>query len=352
MKKVYIAFDLSRKTFYCWAIDEKGALVHRGQHPMTTAGVDACIEAVLTLAGDGVQLEFCFEAGTESHWVNAYLLDLGYETHPFHSTQFHWITKSKKKTDKKDAEKMARAFAGGLLPSKVELPRGETEEARRLLAERGYWLKLRTATGARLKALARKMGITYDCGSLREKKNRTALAEKFGETCKADVQRHLAAMDMFDEHITAIEAQYKESMSPDMRNLAARWDAIPGFGLIAVWMASAFLGDCRRFKDGRAAASYFGLVPRIYQSGDTNKQGNITKEGPRYGRSLLLEAAGALIRSKAFTRMKMYSWYLGVLKRRGKKKAKTALARKLVTIMVAMAKHGTAFTPDLLEQAA
>jgi len=356
---LYVGLDLSRKSFFCYAVRRSDeAAVHSGSYEMNSEGLWKCVSDLheQTPADDPGNAEvlcFCFEAGTESHWVNEELLSAGYATHPFHPTDFAYLTKSKKKTDRIDAKKMAQAYAAGMLPERVELPRGRQEEVRRILAERAFWLRLRCATGARLKALARKKGISYEgIGSLRRPENREKLTELFGPTCREEVQRHLSGMRLCDQNIASCEKQYQTNMSAEEKVVAKRWDGIPGVGLIVTCMLAAFIGDGKRFRNGRAAASYFGLAPKVYQSGEVLRLGEITKRGPRYGRSLLLEAARSMAGSRAFKGTELSVWYEELVKRKGKKKALVGLARKLVMIMTAMAKQGRSFEPALLTAAA
>jgi transposase len=351
MKTVYIGLDLSRKSFYAYAVTAPKKCLFKGKYNMNRIGIDKMLaDALEASEEEEIDVRCCFEAGTECHWVNIYLEELGIFTYPFHAMHFKQITESKKKTDQFDANKMADAFAAEMLPLRVELPRGEMEEARRLLSERANWVGIRMEMGSRIKALARKRGIDYDgIGSMCYTGNRERLTEVFPEELMPDVTRHLNAIDWCNKNIAECEKQYDERVGEKYRKLEREWDKIYGIGKIVAWMLVAFIGDGSRFPNGRSAASCFGLVPRIYQSGDVKVLGHITKTGHSYARSLLIEAAQSMIKSSGFKKTRLYEWHTELVKRRGKQRAKVALARKILTIAVAMAKSGREFEPTMLE---
>ena len=105
---------------------------------------------------------------------------------------------------------------------------------------------------------------------------------------------------------------------------------------------AAAVDEADRFKRSRTAGAYFGLVPRRHQSGELDWTGRITKQGDGTVRKLLYEAANSILtRTKQPFALK--TWALKIAKRRGLKKARVALARRLAVIMHAMLRDGTLF---------
>lgn len=101
-------------------------------------------------------------------------------------------------------------------------------------------------------------------------------------------------------------------------------------------------GDQSRFRQSRNAGAYFGLVPRRHQSGELDWTGRITKQGDSTVRKLLYEAANSILtRSRETFALK--TWAMKIAKRRGLKKARVALARRLAVIMHAILRDGTLF---------
>ena len=95
-------------------------------------------------------------------------------------------------------------------------------------------------------------------------------------------------------------------------------------------------------RQSRDVGAYFGLVPRRHQSGELDWTGRITKQGDGTVRKLLYEAANSILtRSRETFALK--TWAMKIVKRRGLKKARVALARRLAVIMHAMLRDGTLF---------
>ena len=116
---------------------------------------------------------------------------------------------------------------------------------------------------------------------------------------------------------------------------------VPPARLAAAVAASRFLG-------AKHVRSYLGLVPREYSSGERQHRGRISKAGSVRARSLLVEAALALLRWKTERTKALHEWWARIAQRRGKATAIVALARKLAGIMFAVWRDGTEFDPQLL----
>lgn len=116
----------------------------------------------------------------------------------------------------------------------------------------------------------------------------------------------------------------------------------PGVGaLVSVTYRSA-VDEPGRFAKSRMVGAYFGLTPKTYQSGETDIDGGITKVGDGLVRTALYEAAHIMLtRATRFSALKR--WAMDVARRRGMKRAKVALARKLATVLHRMWMDATAF---------
>ncbi len=111
--------------------------------------------------------------------------------------------------------------------------------------------------------------------------------------------------------------------------------------LVAVTF-KATVDDPARFTSSKAVGAHFGLTPKKYQSGETDVTGGISKVGDTMVRTALYEAANVLLsRTTRFSTLKR--WALDVARRRGVKRAKVALARKLATVLHRMWVDGSEF---------
>jgi transposase len=118
--------------------------------------------------------------------------------------------------------------------------------------------------------------------------------------------------------------------------------SVPGVGAIVAITFKSGVDDPTRFRRSRDIGPHFGLTPRKYQSGELDVTGSITKVGDRMVRTALYEAASVML-TRTVRISPLKSWALGVAKRRGTKKARVALARKLGVILHRMWVDGTDF---------
>jgi transposase len=123
-----------------------------------------------------------------------------------------------------------------------------------------------------------------------------------------------------------------------------RLETIPGVGPRTAEAVAAHLGDPHRFASGQQVSAYAGLVPRQYQSGETDRKGRITRSGPGVLRKLLVECAWAMLRYNAWAR----ATYARLTRGGGtrKKPAVVALARKLLVRCWAMLRDNADWRAD------
>ena len=127
-----------------------------------------------------------------------------------------------------------------------------------------------------------------------------------------------------------------------------RLQTIPGVGPRTAEVLVAAIDDPHRFKNGRQVSAYFGLVPKQYQSGETDRNGRISKRGPSLVRASLVECAWLAIRYNEWAK-KVYVRIYGKQKTR-KKKAAVALARKIAVVAWAMLRDETDWSPEIMER--
>jgi len=181
---------------------------------------------------------------------------------------------------------------------------------------------------------------------------------KLGETTKsrfAGRVRELAAGQAMLEAVVepmlrAREALRTEAAAPHRRMLAVvrehevrrRLMTVPGVGAVVALTFVAAVDDPTRFRRSKDVGAHFGLTPKRYQSGETDVVGGITRVGDASVRVALYEAANVLLtRGARFSSLKR--WAMEVAKRRGARRAKVALARKLGTVLHRLWVDGTEF---------
>jgi transposase len=130
-----------------------------------------------------------------------------------------------------------------------------------------------------------------------------------------------------------------------LNDVCRKFMELPGVGTICSLAFYSAVGDPNRFKRATDVGSYFGLTPKVSQSGTITGPGRISHMGNRVVRSLLNRAALTIMRSNG-RECVLRDWALQVEKRRGRARARVALARKLAVIMLAMWKRGENYRPE------
>lgn len=141
-----------------------------------------------------------------------------------------------------------------------------------------------------------------------------------------------------DEKIAALDKQVEVigEKYPDLALL----QTVPGVGPLVALAFVLCIENPQRFRRSRDVAGYLGLRPKMRETGSTSRYGGITHAGDREMRHLLVQAAHGM-RLQADCDLK--KWAQGVARRVGKKKAVTALARKLAVVMHTMWVTGKEF---------
>jgi transposase len=158
----------------------------------------------------------------------------------------------------------------------------------------------------------------------------------------SDVEASLRLIDELEREIDASEAE--------LRRLAASHryvpvlTTIPGIAWVLAYTIAAEIGDIARFPSPTKLAGYTGLCPRVYQSGESDRRGPLSKKGPRYLRWALIEASSHASRHPAYReRYQRTRARLG--KQRGPKVAQVDLARRLAEAIWHMLTHDRPFAP-------
>jgi transposase len=141
-----------------------------------------------------------------------------------------------------------------------------------------------------------------------------------------NVQASLRLIDQLDEEIASCESELRR-LGADHRYVPLLL-TVPGIGWVLAYTIAAELGDIGRFPSPRKLAGYTGLCPRVYQSGESDRPGPLAKQGRRYLRWALVEAATHAC-TAAIYRDRYQRTKTRVGKQRGAKVAQVDLARKL-----------------------
>lgn len=336
--KKIVGLDIGKKSIYALRYNENGA--HERRSFFTDPAGLNYLEEWLT-KNDIIGLE----AGNQSFRIAKSLLKQGYDVIVLNPGKLAMIYKSLKKTDAEDALKIARLIKGY---SRYELPEvcvpsDEMEDARRLCTEQGLWKKQRTILVNRFHALFVQAGFTnITKKDIKDPYTRNYYIEKLPERYFNEARRLNICIIEIDKIYNEIEEEIRETLRKDL-SFTMLAMSMPGIGPINALVLYAYVNDCSRFSSGKQIAYYAGLVPRIDISGDTNRYGRITKQGPKNIRRVLIQGAWSLVRSNKDTALKDFYNHLYSNRGKGKGKSIVALARKMLCVFYAMIKKGELF---------
>ncbi len=243
------------------------------------------------------------------------------------------------KTDHQDARGIAQLLRMGWFRS-VHCKSPPAQENRALLmARKQLQAKMRVVEFS-LRGLLRGFGLKVGEVS----KGQFAARVRTLAAGHAMLERIADAMLRAREALQAEFARLHRAMVAIVRGdeVCRRLMSVPGVGaLIAVTFTSA-VDQPDRFSRSRAVGAHFGLTPKKYQSGETDITGAVSRVGDPMVRTALYEGAHIMLtRAVRFSSLKR--WALEVAKRRGMKRAKVALARKLAVILHRMWVDGSTF---------
>jgi transposase len=156
------------------------------------------------------------------------------------------------------------------------------------------------------------------------------------------VQDRPDRLDDLDDQITELEAELRRlgASHPSVELLRT----VPGIAWVLGSTIAAELGDITRFAAPAKLAGYTGLCPRVYQSGQRDRRGPLSKQGPKYLRWALLEAATHACRHPVYRdRYQRTKARLGT--QRGAKVAQIDVARRLAEAIWHMLTRNQPFAP-------
>lgn len=326
----HCGIDVHSKTSEICVLDEAGEVEMRTTVKTTDAGLRRAL-------GGYDELQIVIEASGESRWVGQCLEAQGFDVLICNPSKVALIAKSTHKSDKRDAETLARLLRADMrLLSPTFKRSDEYQEVLALLRSRRVVVDTRTKLSNSIKGTLKIWGI-------RVKAKPVALAKALEKTPMPTAVREAIApmVSLLEETVKTVET-YDERVDSvaegiaEVRHLAT----IPGIGFKTALYFVALLEDPKRFWGFRDVAAFLGLVPRHRASGETEHRGSITKCGDREMRRLLVQAAHLTLRGRDSA---LKRWGIQVMDRRGKKTAVVAVARKLAILMLRLWSTGEAY---------
>src|SRR5438094_4242038 len=322
---LYAGLDLSRKRLDFCLLDQLGEKVEVGAAPPDADG----------LRGLGARIGrfrepvfAAIESMNGARFVHDQLELAGWRVEIADAVKVKGLAPLACKTDRIDAWVLAELARRDLVPA-IWLPdptvRAERERARFRL----HLVRLRTALKNRIHATLITFGHPVPVSDLFGVAGRGLLAAlDIPEPWATTLATSLSLVDELDRQIERCEAELR-AMGADHPDVALLC-TLPGVAWVLGYTLAAEIGDIARFVGAKQFVGYTGLCPRVRQSGTRDDRGPLTKQGPKYLRWALIEAA-----THAASHPRYRGHYLRTRRRLGRRRgppvARVELARELAT---------------------
>lgn len=287
------------------------------------------------------EIEVACEATSNAFWVADVLEPLVKKVHVGDTKKIRWIAEARIKTDKIDAGILAELLRADLFPT-ISIPPRRIRELRELV--RGLVRVRRQASRLRnqVHGLLGRHGITSagrgtTADEFRELLRQSGVASavreaaesylKVGEAARAEGRR--------------LEREIRRELKGESELLktVSLLETIPGVGFFSAALLVVEIWDVERFRDVEHLASYIGLVPSTYQTGQTCRNGPLTKQGNVLVRWILVEDAWVAIQQSVFFG-KLYERHRS---RKVASKAIVPVARALLASIYRVWKEGKSY---------
>jgi transposase len=234
----------------------------------------------------------CYEAGPTGFDLYRYLVERGVDCEVVAPALVPGRPGDRVKTDSRDARKLARLYAGGLLEP-IWVPSPELEAARDLIRAREDARLERMAARHRLSKLLLRNGRRLPGKSWGVTRRRWLGEQRFAfKALQLAYDHYLHALDLVDARIAALEQEIATLAAQGLwAELVGKLRCLRGVESLTALGIAVEIGDFARFESAEEFMSFVGLVPSARSSGVRRRQGTITKVGDAHVRRLLVEAA-------------------------------------------------------------
>jgi transposase len=320
---LYAGLDLSRKRLDVHVLRDDGttALV-------TAVAPDASALRTLArrVAAEGEPVRATIESMNGARFVHDSLEFAGWDVLIADAQRVRGLAPLAAKTDKIDARVLAELTRRALVPE-IWLPTPEVRAERERARFRLHLVRHRTALKNRISATLMTFGHPCPMADLFGVAGRKLLDSlALPEPWQASLSESLALVDDLTARVDALEVELRDlgADDPSMQLLMT----VPGVGWVLAYTIASEIGDITRFATPKKLAGYTGLCPLVRQSGPKDRRGPLAKNGPKYLRWALVEAATHAARDVRYVeRYERTKQRLG--RQRGAKVARVDLARQL-----------------------
>jgi transposase len=337
-QKLTVGLDLGdRASWYC-ALDEAGVVLLE-QRVSTTP------KAMREALGRMPRSRIAVETGTHSPWISRLLGELGHEVIVANARKVRLIGESRKKDDRLDARTLARlARIDPELLSPVKHRSARAQADLTVIRARAGLVRARTGLVNTARGVAKSYGERLRGCNVRN------LNPEKAEGLSPELRRALEPLLSAIEELSQRIAEYNdriEVLAQESYPQVALLKQIKGVGTLIALTFLLTLEDPHRFQKSRDVGCYLGLQPGRRNSGQSQPQMHISKEGDPYLRTLLVQGAQHVLGPFGVD-CDLRRWGLKLAERggkSGKKRAIVATARKLAVLLHHLWVSGEVYEP-------
>jgi transposase len=333
--KTHVGVDLHQRFCYLTAMNASGRICRQGQVVNEGGALQAWLRELprprqVVVEASGFWPAFARAAAVESERLVM-----------VHPQRVKAIASAKLKNDRVDSETLAHLSRCDLLPE-AWMADPATQQLRLRVRLRIALGRQRARAKNQLQAVLHQEGFRKPVTDVFGRRGRAWLKGlELSEAGRLVVDTWLREVDRLDAELTTQTRELERLAKADAR---AGWlQSVPGIGAYAAMVILAEIGDVERFASKRALASYAGLTPVVRESAGRRKRGGITHQGSNTLRWIMLQVAQVAARWSPGAR----SYYAGLRARKPAQVARTALARKLLTVVWALLRHRVDFDEEL-----
>jgi transposase len=334
---LHVGLDLSRKRLDVCVVSGDGEQLAEFAAPTDVDGLGGLAERFR-----GERVRAVIESMTGARFVHDTLEEHGWEVLVADAQKVKGLAPLACKTDRIDARVLAELSWRDLVPA-IWLPDPSIRRERELARYRLHLVRHRTTLKNRIHATLMTFGHPCPVSDLfglggRELLDRMEIPDPW----RRNVDASLELIDDLELQIAQLTVELKRA-GANHRYVPLLVTA-PGFGWINAYTVASEIGDIARFASPAKLCGYTGLCPRVYQSGSSDRRGPISKNGSRYLRWALFEAALHACSHPVYRdRYQRTKKRLG--RQRGPKVAQIDLSRKLTEAIWHMLTRNQPFAP-------
>ena len=337
-EREYVGIDLHRRRSVIVRVD------HEGKHLSTVRLPNDPVEVMAAVNAAGANPEVVVEATFGWYWLVDLLQANGCTVHLASPSGLNWGNR-RVKNDERDALDLVKKLRLGELPEAWIAP-PEIRQLRELVRYRFKVVKLRSGLKAQVHSVMGKEGVLPAVGDMFGIAGQAALdAMEMAPSYTTRVESLRDLIRLYDREVAMLERQIHRQLRDHPGYKAIQ--VLPGVGRTIAAVFVAEIGDVTRFPGPEQLCSWAGLTPKHFESDTKVIRGRVTKQGSKLVRWAAIEAVTGPRR-----RGTLESDFRRIAERRGKMKARTAVARRLLTLVYYGLRDGTIRSLQSTTQAA